>query len=288
MKILVLATASVAALLAAGSAFAAGPIPLMPIPDGSANTNAVVEQVGDSNNATVTQTLATAATAVVIQGTDTYQANNGIAVVTQGAGSVGEQAVVVQHLNGNNANVNQNGTDQRAGVAQSGNSNAATVVQTGTGSGSPNFWGMGFTSGSEIEPTGVALVTSAPGLAGDPNSVRNYVTSEGFEGVGILQVGNSNSATSNQAGLHNTAVTIQVGDSNTGNITQGVAASDSYAQITTTGTGNIAGISQNNANDTGLIYQNGTFNQAYLTQNSAAAFSTIAQSGNFNVTNVNQ
>jgi hypothetical protein len=288
MKTLILATAAVGALFAAGSAFAAGPIPLMPVPNGTANTNAVVEQVGDSNNANVTQLLATAATALVVQGTDNYKANNGVAVVKQDAGSTGEQAVVLQHLNGNNSNVYQNGVDERALTVQSGNGNAAAVTQTGTGNGNPNFFGLGLTNGASAEPLGVSLITNAPGLAADPNWVANNLTANGYEGVGILQVGDGNSATTIQGGANNTAVTIQVGNSNLGNITQSAAVTDGLALIATTGSNNIAGIAQGGANDTALIYQNGTWNQAYVTQATANAFATVGQSGFNNITYVSQ
>lgn len=286
MKTTILAAASIVALSVAGAAFAAPAVPLMPLADGTANTNAVVEQVGDSNSANVNQLNAIAATAVVIQGTGTTNANNSVAVVKQQAGSSGEQAVVLQSFNGNNANVYQGGQNERAGVLQYGNNNGAAITQTGVGNGSPDLWGLGFTNGANAAPMALTLATGASAYAADPYWTYLNVQAQGWEGVGILQVGDANSATTTQGGTHNAALTIQVGNSNLGNVTQ--TGSDGYAQLTQTGNNNTATVGQSAANDAALVYQNGTYNQAYVSQSTAAAWSTVAQSGFNNVTYVTQ
>jgi hypothetical protein len=285
MKKFVLATASAAALMVAGSAMAAGPVPLMPTPvPPTADKNSAIEQVGDNNSADVNQYYGTRATSLVVQGVGALNAHHSYASVKQGGAD--EQSVVLQGKDYNKAYVDQAGSKEQAFVLQYGDGNTASITQSGQGTGTSSLYALGIRNGAAAQAVASPVVQNIGFIASQPSLVYNVI--RGHDGAGVIQVGGNNGAGVEQRGARDTALTIQNGDWNNATSRQFGGTSDSLILSVQSGDHNTANADQYAANDTAITWQNGDYNQSYTTQYNAAAFSTVAQSGNGNLANTVQ
>jgi hypothetical protein len=316
MKTFLLAATSVVALLAAGSALAAG----------NAST---IDQIGFDNSAAVDQTGSPSdAVALITQGTGTGAGDAfNHANVTQGGGA-GNQASITQYQGpygavsnpSNQSNSNQQGTDGAITVIQVGDDSSSISQLNGSSNehavvGQSNIGnGAGVQQGGQNE---FALVNQEEGTGNSANIVQSGVgngvngpnaghvfgvgyqyrnenlppdsvlvpaggnTDYGPVGAYIDQVGSNQVGGINQQGFQNFADVSQgdpsaIGSGNIGYISQDAGVSESDAVIYQQGQQNIGSINQSNGRSYSTIWQNGSSNQAYSTQVNSE-FSVIAQ-----------
>ncbi|HXQ15844.1 MAG TPA: hypothetical protein VN814_14600 [Caulobacteraceae bacterium] len=303
MKKLLLGAASAVALLAAGSAFAAG----------NAST---IDQIGYAENASVDQSGSPSdAVAQITQGVtaaDEYNSAN----VTQGGGA-GNQASITQNQVGyaavsdpsNVSNSDQQGTDgtitvvqegnnsssisqlqfssyEHALVGQSDNYNSAGIQQGGTQELAVVNQEEGTGNSASIVQSGTgdnvyapSLLTATPPPPG-PNNLQWYEnvptdsvlpgtpagdTVYGPVGAVVDQNGSNNIGNINQAGFQNFADVAQGGQDGSAN--------------------NVGSISQGASlyQSDGVMYQDGHNNIAAINQSGAGTtYSTVWQNGNSN------
>ena len=305
MKNLLLGAVSAVALLAAGSAFAAG----------NAST---IDQIGFDNNAAVDQSGSpSGAVAVIDQGLAATQTTDAFnhANVTQGGGA-GNQALITQSQGAygavsnpsNVSNSDQQGTDgsvtvvqvgdnsssvsqlnvssnEFALVGQSHSANSSSIIQGGNsefalvnqedGTGNSANIGQSGTGAGNIAPRAHAVagpnnLVWSENVPGSPEvsvlpGAASGLTAYGPTGASVDQVGSNNVGNVNQAGFQNFADVSQENDSSTGGNTGFVSQGASLFQ------------------SDGLMYQLGQNNIASINQSGGGTtYSTVWQNGNSN------
>ena len=235
-----------------------------------------VHQVGDHNTASVTQ---------------------------GGNGSDDITAQVNQQGNFNSATINSTGTGVSHGGAPGpgtwayittvGNNSTATISQVSSGNSAAAYISQGFKTNTSNNNVGTI---SQIGTSGEFNH-NNFTALPGGGGgfiwndTNIAQDGTGNQATILQQGSSNSSAdVIQIGNGNTGSISQFNVSNNSLASIEQYGASNFASSIASGDADSSIV-QNGSFNTATTSQVFTVGSPNVAaifQTGNLNVAGVTQ
>ena len=252
-------------------------------------STAILNQTGDYNTATQSQTLTTTpfSNDVATNGgrnfvkstqAGTYsqsnQTQNGggynSAIVNQGAGTTGNRAIQTQNIDGtggdgNQATINQtyyqdngpggnpgSGSHNRAEQTQVGHNQGAEIDQEST-----NSFAQQTQSGGSLPPTTYNTAYIHQGEPGDANTAKQMQSGGSANAASIFQsvgsVANNNYAEQNQKGDGNQATIVQESNKN-------------YAEQMQVGSGNVASTLQQKVSSASYISQNGMANMATVTQ----------------------
>ncbi len=316
MKTLILASASLAALLVAAPALA--------------GNNTTIQQVGTAQHATADQTNSTDGGVIQItQGLDATAGSDGYNQATATQGGSGNQASITQSQGlygvanpsntstsdqegvngtvtvvqvGNNiSNITQGGVNEHAIVGQSNNFNTSTIVQAGVGelglvnqeegtgnvatiaqAGTGDGTFAGFVDGTQSAGPGPNLHwhENLPSDSVIPGVSTGH-TLYGPTGAVVDQNGNNNNGAINQAGYQNFADVSQGNQdgsfNNSASVTQGAGQYYSAAVVYQDGSGNIAQMNQQGSGSSyATTWQQGSGNQAYTSQ-TGSEYSVIGQ-----------
>jgi len=291
--------------------------------DGSTGVanGAYIQQIGDNNDADITQDwqsakaslvasgAPTANSAVILQGitdsTSRRGRSNDAEITQKGAGN---DAVVAQVFPGSGQGGTTYGSGNDGSILQDGVSNTASLQQSQSATATANGLDVGAPAGiTQIGNLNESYVSQLQGVvtAGvSQRGDRNFaVVSQGSPTVNDRSSANANQAVSNvfQTGNDNTlwseqnrdadqasSSAIQTGNGNYGEVRQ--FAFNTKSELTSTGDNNSAFVTQAAGADNSESYVNqlGNNNQAVVFQAVASDYASISQTGNNNQAHVNQ